>query len=253
MILGITGGVGCGKSTVLEYLRDRYGAYLILCDDVARDLQMPGGECYQPMIRLFREYEQAQGKGHFSENEEHCPDDKEDQNRCSESKERFLNEDGTFDRKEIAKMVFADKSLRSKLNGIVHPAVKRRVRELIAAHEEAALIVIEAALLLEERYGEICDEIWYIHTDDEVRRQRLKDSRGYSDQKIDEIFRSQRSEMEFRSGCVLTIDNSSENIQNTFRQLDEALSERGIFAVQNFVAQIPVTFVEGGTPYNKST
>ncbi len=214
MILGITGGVGCGKSTVLQYLKERYGAYLILCDDVGRQLQMPGEECYQPMIDLFCEDKKR-------------PETETDRetDRCSKS---VLNEDGTFDRKEVARRVFADSCLLTKLNKIVHPAVKKRVRELIVSHEEYPLIVIEAALLLEDGYGEICDEIWYIHTDDEVRRQRLKDSRGYSDAKIDEIFQSQRSERDFRSGCTLTIDNSSENIQNTFRQLDKALAERNI-------------------------
>ncbi len=199
MILGITGGVGCGKSTVLDYLASEYGAFLIECDDVARDLQMPGEECYQPMVSLFRN-------------------------------SSAVYPDGSLNRKEIARLVFADPDLLRKLNGIVHPAVKRRVRELIASHGEYDLIVIEAALLLDDNYGEICDEIWYIHTDDEVRRERLKKSRGYSDQKIDKIFASQRSEESFRSGCVLSIDNSSENIQNTFRQLDEALMKRGIRA-----------------------
>ncbi len=200
MILGITGGVGCGKSTVLDYLASEYGAFLIECDEVARDLQQPGGACYQPMIDLF-------------------------------GSSVVYREDGALDRREIAARIFKDPVLRQKLNGIVHPAVKRRVKELISSHSDYSLIVIEAALLLDDHYGEICDEIWYIHTDDEVRRDRLKMSRGYSDQKIDEMFASQRSEESFRLGCALTIDNSSENIQNTFRQLDEALMVRGIRAV----------------------
>ncbi len=203
MILGITGGVGCGKSTVLDYLASEYGAFLIECDDVARDLQQPGGVCYQPMIDLF-------GSSVVSP------------------------EDGSLDRQEIARRIFKAPALRQELNGIVHPAVKRRVKELIRSHSGYSLIVIEAALLLDDNYGEICDEIWYIHTDDKVRRERLKISRGYSDQKIDEMFASQRSEESFRSGCALSIDNSSENIQNTFRQLDEALLVRGIRAVHQY-------------------
>ncbi len=200
MILGITGGVGSGKSTVLDYLATAYGAYLIGCDDVARDLQQPGEECYQPMIELF-------------------------------GREVVMDESGAFDRKEIGRRVFADPELLKKLNQIVHPAVKRRVRELISSHRECPLIVVEAALLLEDHYGEICDEIWYIYTDDDVRRKRLKDSRGYSDEKIDEMFASQRSDESFRACCNVTIDNSSENIQNTFRQLDEALRVRAIHPV----------------------
>ncbi len=214
MILGITGGVGAGKSTVLDYLCSRYGAFLIECDDVARELQQPGEECFQPMVELFSA---ASGL-----------------KEPAAALKSFLNEDGSFNRKEIARRVFADPDLRLQLNNIVHPAVKRRVLELVESHREYALIVIEAALLLDDHYDEICDEIWYIYTDDEVRRERLKSSRGYSDKKIDEIIASQRSDESFRSNCALTIDNSSENIQNTFRQLDDALKIRGIEPAGHF-------------------
>ena len=204
MILGITGGVGTGKSTVLCYLRERYGAFLIECDEVARQLQQPGEACYEPMRELFRD-------------------------------ESLLNEDGTFDRSAVARKVFSDEELLRTLNRIIHPAVKRRVRELIHEYCESftgrPLIVIEAALLLEDNYGEICDEIWYIHADEVVRRERLKKSRGYSDEKITDLLKSQRSEENYRECCTLTIDNSSENIQNTFRQIDEALETRGFFPI----------------------
>ena len=201
MILGITGGVGTGKSTVLQYLQQKYDAFLIQCDDVARDLQQPGGVCYAPMQKLFG------------------PDKDAD---------ALFNEDGSFNRSEVAKRVFADEELLHALNRIVHPAVKDRVRALIEAHADAGLIVIEAALLLEDHYDEICDEIWYIYARESVRRARLKKSRGYTDEKITDIFASQRSDEAYRACCTLTIDNSSENIENTFRQIDTALSERGI-------------------------
>lgn len=214
MILGITGGVGCGKSTVLEYLRNRYGAFLIECDEVARQLQTPGEVCYEPMLKLFS------GR------------------RGPEDGPPLLNGDGSFNRKALASLVFSDRKLLEELNHIVHPEVKKRVRELISSYRaqyakdsspsHRMLTVIEAALLLDDGYGEICDDIWYIYADEESRRARLKKSRGYTDEKIDDIFRNQRSDESFRSLCDLTIDNSSENLENTFRQLDEALSGRGI-------------------------
>lgn len=203
MILGITGGVGCGKSTVLNYLKERYGAILIECDEVARQLQQPGEACYGPMLALFE----------------------------AERNPELLQPNGSFVRSALARIVFSDEGLRRALNGIVHPAVKERVREMIrSAGEDGTdpLIVIEAALLLEDNYGEICNEIWYIHADEDKRRQRLKDSRGYSEEKITDMLSSQRTEESYRSCCSLTIDNSSDNLQNTFRQLDEALAERGI-------------------------
>ena len=62
-----------------------------------------------------------------------------------------------------------------------------------------------------------------------MRRERLKKSRGYTDEKISEMLASQRSDESYQAGCSLTIDNSSENIENTYRQLDEALGERGFW------------------------
>lgn len=247
MILGITGGVGTGKSTILNYLREKYGAYLISCDDVARQLQQPEEECYGPMLELFQNT-----KIRYADMD---PDS--DGNRDTEN---LLNKDGSFNRSVIARKVFADVELLKALNRIVHPAVKRRVRELIDSYIQTynniqsdscpyfyrdskidaykkgnkesnngiPLIVIEAALLLEDNYGEICDEIWYVRADEDVRRERLRKSRGYSDEKIDSIFASQRADESYRECCSVTIDNSSENVQNTFRQLDEALASRGI-------------------------
>ena len=66
----------------------------------------------------------------------------------------------------------------------------------------------EAALLLEEHYDEVCDELWYIYASKEERRMRLKRDRGYSDAKIDAIFASQMSEEAFRSACAHVIDSS---------------------------------------------
>ena len=125
--------------------------------------------------------------------------------------------------------VFDDPGLLKKLTEIVHPAVKQKVREEIEQHASYELIVVEAALLLDDHYDEICDEIWYIYASEKVRRQRLKSDRGYSDERIDEMFRTQRKEESFRELTDLTIDNSSDIIQNTCGQIDRALRERGFF------------------------
>ncbi len=198
-VLGITGGVGSGKSTVLGYLREAYGAYLIECDQVAKELQEPGEACYRPMIELFGKH--------------------------------IVNADNSINRKAVAQLVFRNFDLRRKLNAIVHPAVKDRVQTLIREHTDSPLIVIEAALLLDDHYDEICDEIWYIYANERVRRERLKISRGYTDERITEMIRSQRTDESFRRLTSLTIDNSSENVQNTFGQLDSALARKGIAKV----------------------
>ena len=97
-----------------------------------------------------------------------------------------------------------------EVGGFIDPALNER------------LLVLEAALLIEEHYDEICDELWYINTSRENRRARLKESRGYSDAKVDQIFASQLSEEEYERHCKVVIDNNGLPEQ-TFAQIDEAL------------------------------
>ena len=83
--------------------------------------------------------------------------------------------------------------------------------------------MLEAALLIEDGYLEILDEIWYVHADSAVRRNRLKESRGYSDEKIDSIMTKQLEETQYRSLCKYTIDNSGTE-QETQKSIDLILS-----------------------------
>ena len=168
-----------------------------MLDDVAREMQMPGGACYRPMRSLFGE--------------------------------DAVLPDGTFDRGKLAKIMFSDPELIRKVNGLVHPLVKEYVLEQVETilRSDDSWCVIEAALLLEDHYDKICDEIWYVYTDDRVRRERLKASRRYSDEKIDQIFNSQRSEEYFRSHCQYTIDNSADDMSIVREQIDRGLAERG--------------------------
>ena len=193
-VIGITGGVGCGKSTVLAYLEKHCGAEIIECDRIGRELQEKGGSCYGPMCRLLSGYD------------------------C-------FGPDG-FDRKKLAALLFGDPQLLSKVNEIVHPAVFETVKERIAqAQEKKRLAAVESALLLQCGYERICDEIWYIYTDEPSRRERLKFSRGYSDEHIDRILASQESDVFFREKADRVIDNSSPDMENTYRQIDRALKE----------------------------
>jgi dephospho-CoA kinase len=141
-----------------------------------------------------------------------------------------LQADGTLDRGALAAVVFADEAKLQQLNEIVHPAVKAYIIEEIARERikgEVPFVVIEAALLLEDHYDEICDEIWYIHTDLEVRKKRLMASRGYTEEKVAAIVSSQLSEKEYRSRCDRMIDNSSDRVEQTYIQIDQSLKAAG--------------------------
>lgn len=193
MVIGITGGVGAGKSQVLSILKEEYDAVLLIADDIAHTLMKPEESCYRQLVREFGE--------------------------------TILKKDKTIDRPALSSMVFHQKELLQKLNQIVHPCVKDYIREQIAAVYAAnpkQLIVIEAALLIEDHYDEICDEIWYVYADEETRRSRLKESRGYTDERISSMMKNQLSEEEFRRNCKKVIDNSK-SLLKTREELQKAL------------------------------
>ncbi len=177
-ILGVTGGIGCGKSEVCGVLKNRYGAFVITADEIGHTLMKKGGGCYDDLTALLGG--------------------------------RFLDQDGEFDRKKLGDFVFSDPDLLTRMNKVIHPAVHENVLRLLdtarTAHKKLA--VIEAALLLEAGYQQICEEVWYIHAEKNVRMKRLKEGRGISENRMKTVMANQLSEEEFRAFCDYTIDNS---------------------------------------------
>ena len=88
--------------------------------------------------------------------------------------------------------------------------------------KDTPLFVIESALLPEAGYEDICQEMWYIYTKEAIRRERLKASRGYSDERITRMIASQNSEELFREVCTHVIDNSGD-FKDTEKQIGEIL------------------------------
>ena len=198
-IIGITGGIGAGKTQVLEYLNSRYGATVCQADEVAKKLQKKGGACYDAIVE------------HFGQ--------------------EILDEKGELDRARLGDIVFADRSQLSVLNRIVHPAVKDEILKKIRQEERknTNLFVIEAALLIEDHYEELCEEFWYIYTEPEIRRERLRASRGYTDEKIEAIFRNQQTDEGFRARCREVIDNSG-SPGETLAQVRALLVKKGLWS-----------------------
>lgn len=193
-VIGITGGIGSGKSRVLSYIEETFKAAVCQADRVALLLQQPGQECYEEIISVF-------GK-------------------------RILQTDGQLDRTKLAEIVFADTAKLNRLNQIVHPAVKAYIKQKIEQERlnGTACFFLEAAILIETQYDLLCDELWYIYAEEYIRRERLKSCRGYSDSKIDRIFAAQLTEEEFRSRCDKVIDNSGQ-FELTCAQLKQAIGE----------------------------
>ena len=213
--IGITGGVGAGKSAILSYLAKKPRTKVLLADEIAHEVMEPDTACYDQIVEAFA------GEDIFD-----IPDSEQvDTFKTAEGESLLTVEKPLLHRGKLAQLIFSDDEKRAVLNAIVHPAVKLHVR-YIQREElqkgELDLLVLEAALLIEEKYDEICDELWYIYTSEENRRARLKESRGYSDEKIDAIFASQLKEEEFRLGTSVTIDNNGD-LKETYRQIENAL------------------------------
>lgn len=199
-IIGVTGGVGSGKTELLHYIEKNYRCRILLADEASHEVVQKGGRIYEPLVALLGS--------------------------------SVLDSSGEINRKEMAARIFSQEELLGRVNALIHPAVREYILEAVAEEREKAAagaedavdyFFLEAALLIECGYRSVVDEMWYIYCDLAVRRERLKKSRGYSDGKIDSILSSQLTEAEFRSGSDVVIDNSG-NLEDAYRQIREALA-----------------------------
>jgi len=187
-IIGITGGVGAGKSSVLEILKDKFGARVILADLVAHDLMEPG----MPGLKKVTE---ALGTS-------------------------FIKADGTVDRPALAELIFHDKQALTTMNGLIHPMVWEYVEEEARKAPES-LVIVEAAVFDTAPKG-LFSEIWYVYATEENRTLRLMESRGYTREKCERIMETQDSEAAYRDLADRVIDNNG-TAAETEKQLKEIL------------------------------
>lgn len=188
-VIGITGGVGSGKSEVLRLLEEKFECKVIRTDDVARDLCEPGEISYQLIVEAFGT--------------------------------DILDLKGSIDRPKLASIVFADDEKLKILNQCTHPQVYAWVQEHVCQWKTdgiCKMIAVEAALMEELKAMGVCDSYWYVYVKPEIRRERLRISRGYSEEKMDAIFASQLDESVFINGCDVLIDNNSD-LESVEKQL----------------------------------
>lgn len=191
-VIGLTGGVGAGKSLILSILENEYGAEVIKADEVARELMEPGKEGYELIVT-------ALGDG-------------------------ILKPDGFIDRNILSQCIFQDARIRDTVDRIIHPLVWKFIRDKISS-SQAGLIVVEFAIMGEK--SDIgYDEMWYVYASKETRIRRLFENRGYEKEYSERIMASQAAESEYLDRCdrVIKNDGSTEDIRN---QLAQILKNRG--------------------------
>jgi dephospho-CoA kinase len=194
VLIGITGPIGCGKSTVAGWLGERAGVVVIDADSVAREVLDRGEPALDVVVARFGS--------------------------------DLLRQDGELDRAALGRIVFSDPPALRDLEAIVHPAVRPRILARIAAAEanDAQAVVIEAIKLVEGGLAEMCDEVWLVTCDPVVQRERLV-GRGTSERDADQRIAAQSGFTErLRPSATRVIDTST-NVDATRHTVDDAFRE----------------------------
>lgn len=192
-VIGITGGIGCGKSVVMEILEKEYGAFIILADTVGHDLMKPGAVNYNGIVKYF-------GK-------------------------EILKENGEINRKQLGSIVFGDKEKLEALNEITHPNIITEIKNQIntgLANPDISLVCLESAILFESDLYKLCDTVWYVFANEEIRTRRLIAGRGYSEEYCRTVMAKQKGEEVYREKSHVIINNSG-SVEETKAQLERLI------------------------------
>jgi dephospho-CoA kinase len=204
MILGLTGSLGSGKSTVAEMFRELAGAAIIDADEITYKLQAPGDAAYGRIVEAF-------GRG-------------------------ILNADGTLDRRKLGAIVFNEEAKRQLLNSIVHPLVHEEQLRIIKQHSAAPLVVLMVPLLYETGMESLADKVAVVTVNESARLERLQ---LRSDMQADEVqrrLRTQMSQEEKARRADFVIDNGGP-LDQTRKQVLDVLIRLNIPLLENFDAE----------------
>jgi dephospho-CoA kinase len=201
LIVGLTGGVASGKTAISQILKEE-GAYLIDADQIARELVQPHTATWNELIKVF-------GK-------------------------EILQEDGSIHRKRLAAKVFSDPEQRNLLNQILHPRIKaemnRRVKE-IGQKDPDAIVVIDAALLIELGDHREMDKVIVVTSTEKQQIERLKKRDGVDQEEAQRILFSQMPLEEKLKVADFVIQNEG-SFEETRRRVKEIFQELKRIAIQ---------------------
>lgn len=187
-VIGLTGNIGSGKSTVAAMLREA-GIPVLDADRISREVTAPGGRAYDAVVEAF-------GR-------------------------RFVRTDGTIDRKKLGEVVFADPALRARLESITHPAIFEAMKEELEkfAREGREAAVVEATLIHESGRKGLFDSVITVVCDRETAISRLSARDGLTRDQVEARLRAQMDADRKAAASDHVIDNSG-SLDETRRQVD---------------------------------
>ncbi len=178
-VIGLTGGVGSGKSYVAHRLQELYGMELLIADELGHVAMEAGTDSYDRIVARFGA--------------------------------DVVMTDGSLDRQRLADIIFHDPQALADMNAIVHPAVKEYLADYINKRQELpGTILLENAILYETGCDVFCDEVWYVSVPEEIRIRRLMSDRGYTEEKSRAMIASQQPESFFQERADRIIDNAGD-------------------------------------------
>ncbi len=193
-VIGLTGGIGSGKSTVSQFLRE-LGAALIDADEV-------GHEAYQPNTETWREVVAAFG-------------------------EQILTPDGEIDRRKLGGIVFGNAESLARLNWIMHPRMYEMMKTKIEECRQrgADVVVLEAAILLEAGWTPLVDKVWVTVAPESTVVERTRERTGLPEEQILARIRSQMSSEERakHADVVINNDGTQDELKAKVKELWEGI------------------------------
>ncbi len=189
-VIGLTGGVGTGKSTVSKYIQE-LGAVLVDADKVGHESYRPGALAYKDIVAAFGP--------------------------------RVLQPNGEIDRKALGAIVFNDPKALAKLNSIVHPRMKDMIEEKLAelSQQGVKAVILEAAILIEAKWNVLVDEVWVTYAPEQTVIKRVKDRNNWTEEQIKARINAQlpQSERAKHANVVIDTDCSLDELRRRVQEL----------------------------------
>lgn len=191
-IIGITGGIGSGKTTASEYLKSR-GFHVIDADRIGHEIMQPGMPILIELSMVFGE--------------------------------DILSDNGVLNRKKLAEAAFADPQNKKMLDSITHKEIFEEIRRRmdVLSDQGVKIVFLDAALLFETGLENTCEQTWLIDAEEEIRINRAMDRDGSTRDQVMARLKNQMSSAEKRKRASHIVDNSG-NLEQLYKQLDVLIS-----------------------------